>query len=61
MITAAPKTPVLFIVTWPASLAKVVELGGSVTQPAEDTPYGRLAGAVDPTGAPFKLMTPPAS
>jgi len=44
-----------------ATLAKVVELGGSVTQPAEDTPYGRLAGAVDPTGAPFKLMTPPAS
>jgi predicted enzyme related to lactoylglutathione lyase len=43
-----------------AALAKIVELGGSVVQPAEDTPYGRLAGANDPTGAYFKLMTPPA-
>ena len=26
-----------------ATLAKVVELGGAVVNPAEDTPYGRLA------------------
>ncbi len=39
-----------------AALAKVAELGGTVTQPAEDTPYGRLAGATDPTGARFKLV-----
>ncbi|MGI8492944.1 MAG: VOC family protein, partial [Acidimicrobiales bacterium] len=39
-----------------ATLARVVELGGSVTRPAEDTPYGRLAVASDPTGAAFKLM-----
>jgi hypothetical protein len=39
-----------------AALAKAVELGGTVTQPAEDTPYGRLAGATDPTGARFKLV-----
>jgi uncharacterized protein len=38
-----------------ASLAKVAELGGSVVAPAEDTPYGRLATAVDPNGAQFKL------
>ena len=41
-----------------AALAKIVELGGSVRQPAEDTPYGRLAVAVDATGAQFKLIGP---
>lgn len=41
-----------------AALAKVVELGGSVVVPAEDTPYGRLATAADPTGAQFKLVAP---
>jgi predicted enzyme related to lactoylglutathione lyase len=42
-----------------AALAKVVELGGSIVTPAEDTPYGRLATAADPTGAQFKLVTGP--
>lgn len=41
-----------------AALAKIVELGGSIERPAEDTPYGRLASAVDPTGARFKLVAP---
>lgn len=41
-----------------ASLAKVVELGGSVVRPAEDTPYGRLAAAADPNGAQFSLVAP---
>ena len=27
---------------------------------AEDTPYGRLATAADPTGAVFRLHQPPA-
>ena len=40
-----------------ATLAKIVELGGSIVLPAEDTPYGRLAQAVDPTGAIFKVMS----
>ncbi len=40
-----------------AALAAVTELGGTVTQPAMDTPYGRLAGASDPTGAMFKLVS----
>src|SRR3989440_7023530 len=44
-----------------AALAKVVELGGSIHTPAEDTPYGRLATAVDPTGAQFKLVAPNAA
>ncbi len=39
-----------------AALAKVVELGGSIVAPAEDTPYGRLATAADPNGARFKLV-----
>jgi uncharacterized protein len=43
-----------------ATLAKIVELGGSIVQPAEDTPYGRLATAADPSGINFKLIQPPA-
>ena len=39
-----------------AALARIVELGGTVLQPAEDTPYGRLAQVADPTGAAFKHM-----
>ena len=31
-----------------ASLGRIVELGGSIVEPAEDTPYGRLA-RVPPT------------
>jgi predicted enzyme related to lactoylglutathione lyase len=41
-----------------AALAKIVELGGSILVPAEDTPYGRLATAADPTGARFRLVAP---
>ena len=40
-----------------ATIARVVELGGSVGQPAEDTPYGRLAQVADPTGAQFRLRS----
>jgi predicted enzyme related to lactoylglutathione lyase len=39
-----------------ATLAQIKKLGGAVVQPAEDTPYGRLAQASDPTGALFKLV-----
>jgi predicted enzyme related to lactoylglutathione lyase len=38
------------------ALATIVDLGGSIVVPAEDTPYGRLASAADPTGAIFKLV-----
>ena len=41
------------------TIEKVVELGGSVVVPAEDTPYGRLATVADPTGINFKLVQPP--
>ena len=40
-----------------AALELIVELGGTVAGPAEDTPYGRLAAATDPTGTRFKLIT----
>lgn len=40
-----------------AACATVVELGGTVVQPPEDTPYGRLAGVTDPAGTFFKLMS----
>ncbi|WP_024792956.1 VOC family protein [Tomitella biformata] len=40
------------------ALAKAAELGGAVVLEAEDTPYGRLATAADPTGAEFKLVAP---
>ena len=39
-----------------ADIATAVELGATVVEPAEDTPYGRLAGLNDPTGAYFKLV-----
>ncbi|GAC1372641.1 MAG: VOC family protein [Actinomycetota bacterium] len=42
-----------------AALAKIVQLGGSVVTAAQDTPYGRLAEAADPTGAHFKLVAGP--
>jgi len=38
------------------ALATIVDLGGAVVTPAEDTPYGRLATAADSTGAIFKLV-----
>jgi uncharacterized protein len=43
-----------------ATLAKIVELGGSIVELAQDTPYGRLAQAADPSGINFKLIQPPA-
>jgi predicted enzyme related to lactoylglutathione lyase len=39
-----------------AALSEIVALGGEVVMPAEDTPYGRLAMASDPTGALFRLV-----
>lgn len=41
-----------------ATLAKIVELGGTILEPAQDTPYGRLAAAADPMGARFKIVAP---
>ena len=41
-----------------ATIAKIVDLGGSVVAPAEDTPYGRLAVVADPNGAQLRLLGP---
>jgi hypothetical protein len=41
-----------------AALASAVELGGTVVDAAEDTDYGRVATATDPTGARFQLVAP---
>ncbi|CAO5159285.1 Lactoylglutathione lyase family protein [Frankia sp. AiPs1] len=41
-----------------ATLARAAELGGTILQPGEDTPYGRLGIAADVTGAQFKLIGP---
>jgi predicted enzyme related to lactoylglutathione lyase len=39
------------------TVALIVDNGGSVVRPAEDTPYGRLAAVTDPTGAGFNLSS----
>jgi len=41
-----------------ATVARVVELGGTIGHQPEDTPYGRLAEGFDRTGTMFKLMGP---
>ncbi|EGD53911.1 VOC family protein [Gordonia neofelifaecis] len=43
-----------------ATLAQVVELGGEILMPADDTPYGVLASFKDPMGAAICIATPPA-
>jgi uncharacterized protein len=54
---ADPSWNVYFKVTdTDAALAKITELGGTVTDPAWDTPYGRMAAATDPAGALFKVV-----
>ena len=40
-----------------AAADRVVELGGSIVDPAVETPYGVLATVADPAGAVFKLRT----
>lgn len=40
-----------------ATIAIAVENGGKVVAQPEDSPYGRLAGLADPTGALFKLCS----
>jgi predicted enzyme related to lactoylglutathione lyase len=44
-----------------AALGEITKLGGAVMMGAEDTPYGRLATATDPTGAVFKIVQSPAA
>ncbi|AUI51007.1 VOC family protein [Arthrobacter crystallopoietes] len=39
-----------------AAIEKTTALGGQVVQPAEDTPFGRVATLTDPTGAMFLIV-----
>jgi len=41
-----------------ATLKRAVELGGTVLEPAQNSPHGRLARVGDPTGAGFKVVGP---
>lgn len=41
-----------------AASASATSNGGSITQAAQDTPYGRIAGLADPFGATFSIVTP---
>ncbi|WP_157597218.1 VOC family protein [Streptacidiphilus rugosus] len=42
-----------------ATVAAALSTGARVTEPAADTPFGRMAGLIDPIGYEFKLATPP--
>jgi hypothetical protein len=42
-----------------AAVAKVVDLGGTVSAPATDMPYGRFANLVDPQGGAFSVLRLP--
>ncbi|AIY01833.1 Putative hydroxylase [Arthrobacter sp. PAMC 25486] len=41
-----------------ATIAKALTLGATIINSAEDSPYGRIAGLTDCTGAMFKLVQP---
>lgn len=43
-----------------AAIATALTLGATITNEPEDSPYGRVAGLTDCTGAMFKLVQPPA-
>ncbi|MFQ4148272.1 VOC family protein [Arthrobacter sp. LAPM80] len=41
-----------------AAIALALTMGATIVNPAEDSPYGRIAGLTDCTGAMFKLVQP---
>jgi len=43
-----------------ASVAAAVAAGARATDPPMDSPFGRMAGLIDPSGREFRLATPPA-
>ena len=55
---AGPLGHLLPIEDTDATVKQVGELGGSVVEDPQDTPYGRLAVVADATGASFRLMGP---
>jgi predicted enzyme related to lactoylglutathione lyase len=53
-----PHWTVYFVADGDATVSKVVELGGTIVRPPEDSPYGRLSEVTDPGGVSFKLVGP---
>lgn len=43
-----------------ATAATVTKLGGKLLGPIDDSPFGRIAALMDPFGATFKVVQPPA-
>lgn len=46
------------VVDTDASVQRATDLGGTVVESAENTPYGRLAVLADPAGVPIAIMGP---
>ena len=42
------------------TVATIVRHGGQVMGSIDDSPFGRLAAVMDPAGAAFKVIQPPA-
>jgi predicted enzyme related to lactoylglutathione lyase len=42
-----------------AAVARAVDLGGSLVEAPEETPYGRVARIADPTGVQIKVVQVP--
>ncbi len=70
MYQAGPDVPAAVPAHWAAyfavadvdaTAAKALELGGKIMMPAQDSPYGRFAGLLDPQGAFFYAMQLPAA
>jgi predicted enzyme related to lactoylglutathione lyase len=43
------------------TVARVTEHGGKILGNIDDSPFGRIAAVMDPSGATFKIVEPPAS
>ena len=51
-------TPYIAVLDTDDTVARAVAGGGTVTWPATDTPYGRIAGLIDPAGVPVNVIRP---
>lgn len=51
-------TPYIAVLDTDDTVARAIAAGGTVTWPAADTPYGRIAGLVDPAGVAFNVIRP---
>lgn len=51
-------TPYIAVLDTDDTVARAIAAGGTVTWPAADTPYGRIAGLVDPAGVAINVIRP---